>query len=82
MTKLSAKARDAVAGLLETHAELCRAENKIGKRGISFGLTSSNENDDSDFVSVTISNKLAKAAIEQEKAVVAKELAKHGIHVA
>ncbi len=82
MTKLTNKNRDAVQSLLEAHAELCAAEGKIGKRGIYASINTTNEKDDSDFVSVTIESHLAKAAVRQQKQIVAKELAKFGIEVA
>lgn len=81
MTKLTAKARDAVETLLNTYSALCLAESKVGKRGHDFGLTVSNENNDSDFVSVSVSNDVAKQAIRIEKDTTAKSLAKYGISV-
>lgn len=81
MKKLTAKTRDTVETLLNTYSALCQAESRVGKRGHDFGLTVNNEKDDSDFVSVTIDNDIAKAALAKQKAIAAKELAKFGVAV-
>lgn len=82
MTTLTAKARDSVEILLNTYSALCQAESRVGKRGHEFGLTVTNDSNNADFVSVSVSNKIAKTAIAEQKAGVAKELARHGIKVA
>lgn len=81
MPKLNSKARDRVEILLNTYSALCQAEARVGKRGQDFGITVTNEKDDSDFLSVTIDGPFAKDALVRQKAAVAKELAKHGIDV-
>lgn len=81
MTKISLKNSRRVASLLERYDEIQRIESKIGKKGICIGLTSTNDNDDSEFESVTIQDCFAKTAIKQQKQHVAAELKKHGIEV-
>lgn len=81
MTKISAKNRSRVARLLERHEEIQKMEVKIGKRGISFGITSSNENDDSDYESIDIQNGFAKSAIKSQKDFIVSELKSLGIEV-
>lgn len=81
MTKLTAKTRTAVEMLLNTYSELCAIEAKIGKRGMFFGITVSNEKNDSDFASVGIDDSLAKEAVKRQKIIVAGQLSKFGISV-
>lgn len=79
MPKLTKTDRDDLQCLLETHAELCAAVEKIGKRGIITGITTTNTHDDSDFVSVTIDSTLAKQAVATQREKVEKSLAKYGV---
>lgn len=81
MPKLTTKTRDQVEVLLNTYSALCQSESKVGKRDISFSVNLCNEKNDSDFVSVSIDDAIAKAAIQQQKKIVAASLAKHGIQV-
>lgn len=81
MTTLTNKSRDDVRVLLDTHADLCAALSKIGKRGISAGITTTNDQDDSDFVSVTIDHRFAREAVERQKAAIESTLGKRGIKI-
>ena len=81
MKKLTAKARDSVETLLNTYSALCSAEGRVGKRGQDFGISVSNEANDSDFVSVSIDSKTAADALRKEKTAVAAKLKKHGVDV-
>lgn len=81
MTKLTSKTRNQVETLLNTFSDLCSIEAKIGKRGMDFGITVSNQKNDSDFAVTTINTDLAKEAIKQQKAIVAGQLSKFGIQV-
>jgi len=82
MAKLNKAAREAVESLLSTYSDLSQAQERVGKRGHDFGITVSNEKDDSDFVSVTIKANIAAKALDEQKALIARALAKHGITVA
>lgn len=79
--KLNGKARDTVETLLNTYSALCQAESRVGKRSQDFGITVSNESNDSDFVSVSLDPQIAKSAIVQQRASMKKALAKYGIDV-
>lgn len=79
--KLNSKARDAVEILLNTYSALCQAEKRVGRRRQDFGITVSSEDDDSDFLSVSINVQIVKVAIAEQKATVKKSLAKYGISV-
>ena len=53
--------------------------DKIGKRGIVAGITTTNTYDDSDFVSVTIDSVFAKQSIAAQREKVEKALAEYGV---
>lgn len=82
MNKLTTAAAASVVSLLQDHQTLCEAEKRIGKKGFDAGLTISHDTDSHEFVSVTISDRHARNAISEQKALIAKDLAKHGIKVA
>lgn len=79
MPKLTKMDRDDLQGLLEAHSELCAAANKISKRGIVAGITTTNTYDDRDFISVTIDSAFAKQIIAAQIEKVERALAKYGI---
>ena len=79
--KLNSKDRDTVETLLNSYSELSAAEARVGKKCQLFTISANHERNDSDFVSVSISPQIAKIAITQQKAAVARELAKFKIEV-
>lgn len=81
MAKLTKMDRDDLQSLLETHGILSAIKEKLGKRGISAGVTTTNSYDDSDFETVTIDTATAKQVIAQQIAAVEKQLAGYGISV-
>ena len=81
MPKLTKMDRDDLQCLLEAHSELCAAQDKIGKRGILVGITTSNIYDDRDYLSVSIDSALAKQALLQQRQKVEKALAEYGVTV-
>lgn len=81
MAKLNRQDCDHIETMLNSYSALCDAEKCIGKRGKLFSVTVSDTYNDSDFVSVSVDTQIAKAAISQQKASVAKELSKYKIDV-
>lgn len=81
MKKLTASARQSVEVLLNTYSNLCSAESKVGKRDHTFGLTVTNDKNDSDFVAIDCDARIAKQAIKLEKCRIAKALSKYEVVV-
>lgn len=81
MAKLNSKAREAVEMLLSDYSALTQAIGRVGKRDQDFGISVSNEKNDSDFLSVSIDDNVAKAALSEQRDKIAAELAEHGIDV-